>query len=346
MKIFRYVFYPISILIAGILTIRHLLFSLGWRKTYTPQIPSIGIGNLSLGGTGKTPLTIFLARHFSRSAPWVVSRGYGRKSKGYLDVIPNGSAQQFGDEPLEIATKTQARVSVCEQRTIAVKKIEASSDTPQLILFDDIWQHRWITPKVHVLLTPFSAPFVWDQLFPVGHLRDLKKRARHAHAVLVTKTPHTATPEHKEKIRRAIHRKTSCPVFFTGLQHRFEAPTRTFIPKPDTSVKHLVFTGIAQPLPLHHFLKNESFRFETLKYVDHHNFREKDLQEIGDKFTKFATTGSVIFTTWKDWLRLEKDQKNQLQKQATIVLIHIELTFESLELEQEFIDLLTVELKK
>ncbi|MFT5337740.1 MAG: tetraacyldisaccharide 4'-kinase [Luteibaculaceae bacterium] len=339
MKHLLWLFAPFALLIHGVLTIRHLLFDTGIWKQSIPKSPSIGIGNLSVGGTGKTPLVIYLAQQFQKKDTTVISRGYGRKSKGFLEVENPGSALQFGDEPIEIKQSTSARVVVCESRVAALQRIPTTPNS--LLIFDDVWQHRHVQPKVKILTSTFQNPFFNDLLFPLGSLRDLKKRSQVANIILITKSPKNIP----EKSRQAFHKNISYqPFFFTHLKYAFTWANTDQNASLSTTVQHLVLTGIAQPKPLYDELDLRAIQFQEARFADHHNFSTAEIGSILSKFTKFAKPESCILTTQKDWVRLETAHRDQILACTQVCIVTIQIGFENTAKEKEFLEIINVAL--
>jgi len=336
LKPFRFILSPFALLLGIILRIRHALFNLGVWKSTTPQIRSIGIGNLSAGGTGKTPLTIFLSQLFRDLNPVVISRGYGRKSKGLHEVVSGGEAEQFGDEPLEIKHNSGAQVIVCEKRVKALQHLKDTSSDAKLIVFDDVLQHRWVKPHFNLLLTTFGQPFFEDHLFPWGMLRDLKSRAKAADLILVTKSVFPIENSTAIRYRNSIQQYSSAPVFFTGLAHRFENTQGELLKNPNSDCSHLIITGIAKPEKLNEYLGSKGISGSFHRFSDHHNFKDEELKAILSKFLKFASESSTLITTRKDWTRLSAKQKALFQSKLQVVIVAIELIFESDQHQNDF----------
>ncbi|XLS28008.1 tetraacyldisaccharide 4'-kinase [Flavobacteriaceae bacterium M23B6Z8] len=308
MSAFRKLLYPFSLLYGLAIRLRHFLYDHSILKTQSFDIPLICVGNLSVGGTGKSPMTEYLIRLLKSSHHVaVLSRGYKRKTIGYVLADATSDALQIGDEPYQYFRKfPDITVAVCEDRTTGIKKLKEESPTTELIILDDAFQHRKVTAGFSILLSSYGNLFTDDLLLPAGNLRDLRSRVDAADVILVTKCPSTLSPEKKEQITKGIHRYTKKPIFFTGITYDSELRNNRKRISLNTlqNTPFTLVTGIANPDPLVSFLKKEGFNFEHLKYGDHHNF---NLQEI-----KMLKSRAQIITTEKDFVRLEKHLPDSL----------------------------------
>ncbi|HCS19377.1 MAG TPA: tetraacyldisaccharide 4'-kinase [Bacteroidetes bacterium] len=289
--------------------LRNRLFDLGILRATRFDTPTLIIGNLNAGGSGKTPHTEFLLRMFKDKSCAVISRGYGRKSKGFYWVNESGTADQFGDEPLQIRKKfPHIPVAVCEDRVLAVPELLGEYPDTDLILFDDAYQHRYLKGKVQILLTAWSDLFMDDFLLPAGNLREAKKEAKRADIILVSKCPEDVNVATKTAIRSRIKQFSQAPVFFT----RYEAGAPVFV-NPDHPAKFPEEDWKEQAVFVFSAIANESkwanpylFLFKEkvgeLCYSDHHRFTKRDI----DLFLKrWNSAGKpLVITTEKDWMRL------------------------------------------
>ena len=299
----RYFLLPISWIYVSVIIVRNLFFD--FKVFPSKNIDnSIGIGNLSMGGTGKSPLSVYVTELIlkSQGTPALLSRGYGRKTKGFIEVNENSLSQDVGDEPLMFKQrfKDKAGVYVCEDRNLGSSKIREIS--PQsTIIFDDAFQHRKIKPSLSILTTPFGDPFFKDHILPVGRLREPARNANRADYILVTKCPNTLTETDYDSIKQKLS-KFSKPVFFSHIEYGEMTPIRQDI---QSIKKILLVTGIADPSPLIEYLSGK-YEIESISFPDHHAFTQKDIQKIHEKFGTFDSTESIILTTEKDKVRLSK----------------------------------------
>jgi tetraacyldisaccharide 4'-kinase len=301
MKYFRFLLFPFSIIYACVTSIRNYLYDKKIKQVYEIPVKSIVIGNLSMGGTGKSPHTHLLASHFSHQYKVaILSRGYGRKTKGYISVNQNHTAQEVGDEPLMYAYSFHGKVdvAVCEKRKTGVENL-IKQVNPELIILDDAFQHRAVKAGLSIVLTEFSSPYFDDFILPVGNLREPKSGIKRADICIVTKCPNSDFDKTKfyDKIRL---KKES--IFFSSINY---LPLRQISGKQyEDSVKNvLLVTGIANPSPLFSYL-SQDYAVEQMIFSDHHQFTKHDLIKIQEKFDTFAPVEKVIITTEKDYMRL------------------------------------------
>ena len=307
MNKFRLILLPFSWIYGSILAIRNYLYDKGIFKSETISVPSICVGNLSMGGTGKTPHVDFITSYFlSKSVkPAILSRGYGRKTTGVIEVLESASAFEVGDEPLFYKTKFKdnATVFVAENRVLGAKEIVQKHPKTELLILDDAFQHRRFKAKVNVLITDFSHLFSSDFVVPAGNLREFRSGKNRADIIVVSKCPSDLSPEKKAEIRKSLHFKNE-NIFFSKIQYNDLIPFKSGVDSTDK--KSIVVTGIGNPSPFISKL-NRDFTTKHVKYPDHHPFSAQDIKEIHEKFDIFAPDGDgVIITTEKDFMRLRE----------------------------------------
>lgn len=300
MNRFRKLLFPFAIIYGWVVTIRNFLYDKQWLgfKSFSYKKPIICIGNLSVGGTGKSPMIELLVSYLKDSHDLaVLSRGYGRRSSGYLEVEPNLSASQTGDEPLQFKQKFAAlRVAVCEDRKTGIEKLLPQAD---VILLDDAFQHRRVTPGFSILLTAFDDLFFEDYFLPAGNLRESRKGASRADVIVVTKCPEKVSYARLQEIKFLLNLASHQKVYFSKIGY---ADTIFGISEslPLGYLKDKSFTlvtGIANPDPLVLFLKEQGFSFTHKKYADHHRFSASEISELKQE--------ELIITTEKDYMRLQ-----------------------------------------
>lgn len=306
---------PLSALYYCVLRTRHYLYDVGILKSWEPPIKTICVGNLSFGGTGKTPFTQYLISTLKKDFKIaVVSRGYGRKTKGLRLVKTNNVSDEVGDEPLQIKNKFQdVLVVVCEKRKRAIQWIKAQYPSINLILLDDALQHRAVKTDVNLLLTTYQNPFLKDALVPSGNLRDIKARAKAADAIIVTKCP-----------KKVEVLNFNQPTFYSAIQYQnWQKVQGDFSESKIETI--LLLTGIAQPQYLKQYLQEKGKVVQHCQYADHHNFTINDLQKIDEAYQKINTSNKCILTTEKDWMRLQafKDKIAKLDWQLAYLPIKI-----------------------
>lgn len=312
------------------LKIRHFLYDRGFLKTFNPEIPSVCIGNITVGGTGKTPMAELLIKMFSgemRIA--VISRGYGRQSKGLRTVEVTDSYLLTGDEPLQIKRKfPETTVIVDSSRKRAIRYLsELPEDMrPQLILLDDAFQHRKVRAGYNIVLVSSTRPIFNDHLLPVGRLRDLPSRIKEADMVIVTKIDHEPSSTEKAQWREKLHLRKNTPLFFSRTV--YEHPMPVFPETGDNrylySKKAVLFSGIADSSNLKREVGWEYELCEKLSFGDHHDYTESDIRRISNVSRKYPT--AVVLTTEKDAQRLF--QRNDIPESLKTRLFYLPIATE------------------
>lgn len=307
MRWIRKILLPFSGIYYLITALRNVFFDKAWLPSEKFSIPVIVIGNLNVGGTGKTPMVEFLLKNLQTNRRLaVLSRGYGRKSSGFVRADENADAEQLGDEPFQIFKKfPQVDLAVDTDRRAGIRQLLKINPKLDCVLLDDAFQHRYVNPCVAVLLTAYGDLYVDDFLLPAGNLRESVKGAARADVIVVTKCPAQLSEAEKETIRRKINPLPHQKLFFSTIAYACGVRNN----REEISLESLqnqkicLVTGIANPAPLVEFLKSQNIDFEHLKFPDHHNFTEAEISSFNQK--------SVVLTTEKDFVRLEKNiQKN------------------------------------
>ena len=307
MYLLRLLAFPLSVLYAMAVHIRNFLYDIGLFRSQRFATPTICIGNLNVGGSGKTPMTEYLIELLKKDYLLaVLSRGYRRKSKGFLLADIRSTVEDVGDEPYQMHKKfPKVTIAVDADRTRGISELEKSIK-PDIILLDDAFQHRRVKADFSLLLTPFYQLYVDDWYLPTGNLRDAKKEAKRADVIVVTKCPHEISKHERETILKKLRPRPHQMVLFSGLAYDKKARNNGHSVDLESlrGRKVALVTGIANPKPLVTYLKEKDLEFVHLKYADHHYFSENDLE----KFTEF----SVVLTTEKDYGRLEGRLDNVL----------------------------------
>ncbi len=264
---------PFSLIYGAITAVRNLLFDKKLLSIYYPAIKTLAIGNLSTGGTGKTPMTEFLLKHLKYQSAVVVSRGYGRATQGLLLVDRQGEANDYGDEALQIAKKFPAvQVIVAEKRRLALDA--ALEFNPDLALMDDAYQHRSVQADAYIMLTAYHSIFSEDLILPAGNLREARGGAKRATAIVITKCPLAITTAKKEEIAQSIHAYSEAPIYFSSLA--YSDLTNSFGEKLSTQ-RAIVFTGIAYPQYMMMHLQQQLKIVDQHHFKDHYSFQKEDL---------------------------------------------------------------------
>lgn len=282
---------------------RNWLYDVGLLKSAKSPIPTVGIGNLRMGGTGKTPHTEYLIRLFSDRRTALLSRGYGRHTKGFLLAEKDSTAHDIGDEPAMIARKfPDLTVAVCEDRLEGCRRLAQLPTAPQLILLDDVYQHRGIRPDLLILLTEYSDLYCDDHILPFGNLREFRRGSRRADIVVVTKCPPFLSDKKQDKYRQLLKLSPNQQLFFSHISYL--PPVPLFGNAEWHPVKKvLLVTGIAHPDPLKHHLEKQC-TVTHLAFPDHHTFSSADCGRIRERFLAIKDESKAIITTEKDAIRL------------------------------------------
>ncbi len=313
-KILTAVLTPLSWGYGAVTWVRNKMFDSGILTEKTFDIPVVCVGNLTVGGTGKTPHVEYILRHLaSRYRIGVLSRGYKRKTKGFILAGPNSSPSDIGDEPLQIYRKFGGRVqvAVCESRRQGITLLQENFPELDLIVLDDAFQHRYVKPKVSVLLMDYHRPFYEDRMLPLGRLRESAVQANRADMVVVSKCPQDMSPLDVRLIRKHLNLMKFQKLFFSSYDHTDILPVFPEDARYSVSLDALgredsvlLVTGVANPRGFIRYFKKFPFRVKVDHYPDHHDFNRRDIAEILDRFEKMKGARKIIVTTEKDAVRL------------------------------------------
>jgi tetraacyldisaccharide 4'-kinase len=305
MNLLRKILFPFAILYGFITSIRNFLFDKGILKSTSFDIPVIAVGNLSVGGTGKTPQIEYLIRLLSdKYKIATLSRGYKRKSEGFVLADENSNAAILGDEPFQFYQKfPNIQVAVDANRTNGITQLLSQKEKPQLILLDDAYQHRKVKAGFYILLTSYDDLYADDFMLPTGNLRESRSGANRANIVVVTKCPKDLSDEKQEEIRLKLKLTRSQQLYFAFINYDDSVYSKNekLAVSEIKSESKLLLAGIAKPKSFFDYLKNEND--ECLIFPDHHHFLDADLDSIQNK-----AGNKKIITTEKDYVRL-KDSK-------------------------------------
>jgi tetraacyldisaccharide 4'-kinase len=310
MNLLRKILFPFAILYGFITSIRNFLFDTGILKSYSFDVPIIAVGNLSVGGTGKTPQIEYLIRLLSpKYKVATLSRGYKRQSKGFVLADSTSNAEILGDEPFQFYSKFKnIQVAVDADRKNGIEQLLSRTDKPEIILLDDAFQHRKVKAGFYILLTTYGDLYSDDFMLPTGNLREGRSGAKRANLVIVTKCPPNLSLDDQNKIKSNLKLEPSQELYFSFIDYE------DFVYSEDKSMKvseiknvdKLLLAGIAKPNPFFAYLQSEND--EKLVYPDHHHFTENDIKNIENK-----SQNKIVITTEKDFVRLKGwIQKEQL----------------------------------
>ena len=349
------------------LKVRHLLYDKGLKKVYRPSVPSICIGNITVGGTGKTPHTEMIIRTLMEQEEWagknlsVLSRGYKRKSKGFQQVPVDGRALDYGDEPLQIKKKFPAiTVAVDSSRAEGCRFLTNPEsvktdkkgrrcifkDFPKsdLIILDDAFQHRAVKASVNIVLVDYNRPIFKDHLMPMGKLRDLASRIKAADIVIVSKCPKYMDAWEKEKFEKRLGLNKNQHIFFTTIA--YDTPAAIF-PEGDPrylyAQKLILFSGIANDAPLARHLSSNYQIVKHFNFPDHHKFSRADILSIRNAADVHPT--SVVMTTEKDCQRVRDSKAVPESLKTRLFYAPIKTEFLNEEDREQFISVLLSYLK-
>ena len=327
MNFLRKILFPLAFLYWLITYIRNWLYDKGILKSSSFDIPIIAVGNLSVGGTGKTPQIEYLIRLLSKNYKIaVLSRGYKRTTEGFILADENATASSIGDEPFQFYSKFPTiQVAVDANRKNGIEKLVQLQDKPDVILLDDAFQHRKVKAGFYILLTAYDDLFCDDYILPFGNLREPSSGKKRADMIIVTKCPKDLSELAQHKIAEKLNVKQS--VYFTTIEYDdyvFGNDTQVLVSEIQSESKLLV-AGIAKPKLFFDFLKNETD--ETLVFPDHHHFSKQDCEQILAK-----ANGRKISTTEKDFVRLNgllpKTQLFYLQIKSVFINATIDKTIQ------------------
>lgn len=303
MSVLRLLLLPLAFIFDLITRIRNKMYDTGWKPSVGFDLPVICIGNLTVGGSGKTPMVEYLIRLLGSSTNVAtLSRGYGRRTKGFRVGSAGENAKTIGDEPYQIYSKfgSQVPVVVCEDRVFAIPNILNQFPKTRVILLDDAFQHRRVKPGISILLTDYHKPFYNDYLLPYGRLRESSSGAKRADVIVVTKCPDHISDEEMTSIRSRIHQVAAKPIFFSTIRYGLPQPMHDHIRTCAGNV--VLVTGIANPEVVLEYVK-ENFNLQKhFEYADHHYYTLDDLLEIEDFISINGIT--CILTTDKDRAKL------------------------------------------
>lgn len=305
--ILRWILLPITLLYSLVIWLRNLLYDKGFLKSTAFPIPTIIIGNLAIGGTGKSPTTEYIVRLLKNKYKIAtLSRGYGRKTKGYRIVSTNSIATEVGDEPLQFKKKfPDIAVAVSEDRCFGVNKLQSNYD---LIILDDAYQHRKLKPGYSILLFDFNSLFSPFILLPTGNFRDNFSATKRANLILITKCPKNIHEEHKKQIEHKIRRFSLAPIFYTAIAYDTPRDRMDNLFQQDLRGYDIVlFCGIANPTPLETYLAEQGNTVHLVKFSDHHIYSENDFNQIIASYHTLPSNKKIIITTEKDMQRVNPE---------------------------------------
>lgn len=327
---FNWLLAPAAYLYKLGVTFRHHLFDWGILKCDKFDVPVICIGNITVGGTGKTPMAEMVIGYMTQTHHVaLISRGYGRRTKGYREVLPESHYRDVGDEPLQIKQKfPDVRVVVCEKRAEGIRRLLAEHPEIDLVVMDDGFQHRYVEPKVNIVMIDATRPIQHDKMLPQGSLRDLPEMLHRAHYFVVTKCPEKMAPIDRRILCKVLIQVAYQKVYFT----RFES----FMPQPlypdeagsegaALRRKVIALSGIGNPRP---FLETLHERYDVVHEMtldDHHVYRVRDMKQLTQLLAQYPD--AVVVTTEKDAVKLTNRDKIPEAVRRRLYYLPINMTF-------------------
>jgi tetraacyldisaccharide 4'-kinase len=330
-KLLQVVLYPFALCYGLCMQIRNWLFDLHILPSGQFPEPVISIGNLTLGGTGKTPHIEYLIRLLSpQKSIATLSRGYGRKSKGFIIATEQADVKNIGDEALQYYNKYGGiTVAVDERRRRGIQLLLQSHPGLNVILLDDAYQHRYVQPGLSILLTDYHKLYTEDYILPTGTLREFKRGSGRADIIIVTKTPKIFSPITRRRIIEDLSPATHQRVYFSYI--KYMEPVAVFDPLnlkfPSKISTILLFTGIANDYPLREYLTRMCRELVVVKFADHHSFTLHEIEVLVKKFNDLPTQKKVLVTTEKDVMRLKTPELSTNLKTLPLFYVPMEIDF-------------------
>jgi tetraacyldisaccharide 4'-kinase len=328
---YAFLFAPFSLIFWGITEIRNFLYDRQILKSFKSPIPTLIVGNLSVGGTGKTPMVEFLIKNLRDEVRLAsLSRGYGRKTKGFIQAKGESKPYEIGDEPLQIYRKFGAEIPVFvgEDRVTALGKIAQLIPKTDLAILDDAFQHRKLSGDFYCLLTPFGSLFTNDFLLPMGRLRESRNGAKRADFIVVTKCPEKLPNAQKQIIRHELNPyiKPETPIFFSEIGYGNPYPLDHLEPMREPVI---LISGLANDLPFISYCKSRYNLLVVFSFPDHHQYQTSDLNKIHELGDKHKSESPVLLTTEKDAVKLKSLSNQGFFGEIPIFVLPIEAKFES-----------------
>ncbi len=338
MKFLKILLFPFAILYGCLTWVRNRLYDAHLLSSTSFDIPLIVVGNLSMGGTGKSPHIEYLIRLLKNEFKiTTLSLGYGRNSEGFILAQDTSTANEIGDEPLQFKTKfPEIKVAVDAKRVNGINKLLQYPPAPNVILLDDAFQHRAVKAGFYVLLTDYQKLYVNDFMFPTGTLREFRSGAKRADIIIVTKCPVNLSEEKKKDIINRLHPSPNQKIYFSFIKYGELVQV-----KPSTNNNNLInqinilnkdisillLTGIANPKPIESHLEGKVKSIVPATFSDHHQFSEKDMMAILNLFNTIASENKILVTTEKDWMRLKSSVHLNLLSNLPLFYLPIEIDF-------------------
>ncbi|TPE45795.1 tetraacyldisaccharide 4'-kinase [Pontibacter mangrovi] len=321
--------WPFSQLYGGIMHFRNLGYDKGLLPSRQFGLPVIAVGNLTVGGTGKTPHVEYLLRLLHSYKVATLSRGYKRQSKGFILADASATTAILGDEPFQYHLDFKdVAVAVCEDRVKGIEQLQELVPNLQVVVLDDAMQHRPVQPSLNILITDYNRPFYVDYVLPAGRLREPRSGARRADVVIVSKCPVGIGQQERERILAQVQRYAlpNTPVFFSTFA--YGSPVAIGDAASFSKKKIVLLTGIANAEPLKVYLQEQGYTIlEHLDFPDHHQYTRLDIDKLADLLQRPAFSGASVITTRKDAVKLTDKPLLPLTRNLPIFFVPIEVQF-------------------
>ncbi len=319
----KILFWKLSIQFSLVTSIRNFIYNIGVIKSHQFNLPIISVGNLVLGGSGKTPTIEYLIRLLSKNYKIaVLSRGYGRKSNGFIIADSNSDTNLIGDEPMQYYRKFKnIIVSVDSNRVRGINKLIKLNSKPEIILLDDAYQHRRVKPGMSILLTNFNDLYSDDNIFPLGNLRESKSNANRADIIIVTKCDKNISKDQKRHIIQKLNICDNQKIYFSSIKYSkmlYDKESSKLLSE-FKNIKFTLVTGIENSSHMVNYLKDNDFNFNHLSFKDHHNYSDSDISNINNN--------EIVITTEKDYVKLYSRVTTKVFYLPIEFLIHDEEEF-------------------
>ncbi len=328
MKFIRLLLFPISLIYGLLIFIRNKAYDFGFLKSRKFKIPVIAVGNLAVGGAGKSPMAEYLVALLKdKYKVATLSRGYGRKTKGFVLVNPNSLSAEVGDEPLQFKNKfNDITVSVCEDRIKGIKHLNRNHE---VIILDDAYQHRAVIPGLNILLFDYTSLFKFQCLLPTGDLRESLSGRKRADAIVITKTPSVLNSRDRKKISKRVNAFSGQGLFFSYLEYgKLQLLSNRDLNRDLSSITGLthiiLITGIANAAPLVQELEKYTKHIQHHNYPDHHPFTKENISKLVTSFNHLPGEDTLIITTEKDVQRLRSVAITKILKNLPVYSLPIE----------------------
>lgn len=325
MPLLQILLFPFSILYDAVTRLRNHLYDIGSKPAIHFETVTVSVGNLAVGGTGKSPMVEYLVRLLKNQYKVAtLSRGYGRKTKGVFLASEQSTAANIGDEPMQFYRKfrSSATIAVGEERAIAIPEILFHHPDTEVIILDDAYQHRKVARDLNILLTAYDSPFFKDYVLPAGRLREARKGAQRADVIVVTKCPETLSEETKTTFVQSIRQYAmpKVPVYFSGT--RYKNPQAVYGTSVAPEGKVLLISGLAKADHFEQFVRKKYEVERHLAYGDHHYYTIEDVQRIKEEFIQ--SKGDFLLTTEKDMVKLLPSEIQEVLEDLPIFYLPIE----------------------